>query len=187
MVRYPVVLAPDDNDTVLVTFPDFPEAHTFGNDEPEALARAIDALETVIDAYIRDRRDIPAPSAVTGPSVTLPTLMATKVQLYARMRQQGVNKTELAKRLNVHLPQVDRLLDVRHGSQLGQLDAAARALGGHLEISLVVPTAIQSAQAKVRTLRRSAGTPARVHAGVLAAQKQRRTTRRTARMGGKKK
>lgn len=187
MVRYPVVLAPDDNDTILVTFPDFPEAHTFGNDEPEALARAIDALETVIDAYIRDRRDIPAPSAVTGPSVTLPTLMATKVQLYARMRQQGVNKTELAKRLNVHLPQVDRLLDVRHGSQLGQLDAAARALGGHLEISLVVPTAIQSAQAKVRALRRSAGTPARVHAGVLAAQKQRRTTRRTAIMGGKKK
>jgi antitoxin HicB len=185
MVRYPVVLAADDNDTVLVTFPDFPEAQTFGHDEAEALARAVDALETVIDAYIRDRRDIPAPSAVKGPSVTLPTLMATKVQLYTQMRQQGVNKTELAKRLNVHLPQVDRLLDVRHGSQLDQLDAAARALGGHLEISLVVPG--RSAAMTVRALQRSRGTPSRVHAGVLAAQKQRRTTRRTPMIGGKKK
>jgi len=56
MVRYPVRVAEDDNNTILVTFPDFPEAHTFGD--------------------------------------------------------------TLARRLNVHLPQVDRLLNLKHGSKL---------------------------------------------------------------------
>ena len=30
MLAYPVVLEPDDNGTLLVTFPDVPEAVTFG-------------------------------------------------------------------------------------------------------------------------------------------------------------
>src|SRR5262245_43037678 len=31
-VDYPVVLEKDDNETILVSFPDFPEVHTFGTD-----------------------------------------------------------------------------------------------------------------------------------------------------------
>jgi len=41
---YPVKLKRDDNDTILVSFPDFPEAHTYGDDEGDALERAKDAL-----------------------------------------------------------------------------------------------------------------------------------------------
>ena len=48
MLRYPVRLRPDTNDTILVSFPDFPEAHTFGDDRNEALARAADLLEDVL-------------------------------------------------------------------------------------------------------------------------------------------
>ena len=33
MYSYPVNLEPDDNDTVVVNFPDLPEAVTFGDDE----------------------------------------------------------------------------------------------------------------------------------------------------------
>ncbi|MCC2665482.1 MAG: type toxin-antitoxin system HicB family antitoxin [Geminicoccaceae bacterium] len=47
MLAYPVVLEPDDNGTLLVTFPDVPEAVTFGEDEGDALKRAVDALETM--------------------------------------------------------------------------------------------------------------------------------------------
>src|SRR5688572_23131180 len=125
-LTYPVVLRPDDNDTFLVSFPDFPEAHTFGETKEEALERAQDALATAIDAYIADRRAIPSPSPIRNKrlTVTLPLLMATKVALYSAMRETGVGKAELARRLDVHLPQVDRLLDVRHSSQLGQLESA---------------------------------------------------------------
>jgi hypothetical protein len=62
--------------------------------------------------------------------------MRTKVQIYEAMRTQHVGKAELARRLNVHLPQVDRLLNLTHGSKLDQLEAAARALGGELDVSV---------------------------------------------------
>jgi antitoxin HicB len=185
MARYPVTLTQDDNDTLLVEFPDFPEAHTFGEDEEEALARAVDALETIIDAYIRDKRNIPAPSAVTGASVTLPSLIDTKVQIYTAMRAQRVGKAELAKRLNVFLPQVDRLLDVRHGSKIDQLEAAAQALGSSLKVTLVPHEQYNAAALKRHTAvaLKSSRKPAErhrsrvlpVHAGVLAAQKARRS------------
>jgi antitoxin HicB len=45
MFGYPVILTPDDG-TVLVTFPDVPEAITFGANAEEALSHAVDALET---------------------------------------------------------------------------------------------------------------------------------------------
>lgn len=61
---YRVVLEPDDNGTIAVSFPDFPEAHTFGETKKEeALSRAEDALATVMQAYIADRRPIPKPVA----------------------------------------------------------------------------------------------------------------------------
>ena len=106
---YPVTLERDDNGTILVSFPDFPEAHTFGEDEADALVRAKDALATAIDAYIKDRRDIPLPSAVVAHhKVTTPAIVEAKLRLYEVMRARKVNKSELARRLDWHPPQVDR-------------------------------------------------------------------------------
>jgi len=39
MLKYPEKLSRDTNDTILVEFPDVPEAHTFGEDADEALMR----------------------------------------------------------------------------------------------------------------------------------------------------
>ena len=50
------------------------------------------------------------------------------------MRAQSVGKAELARRLNCHLPQVDRLLDLLHSSRLDQLEAAFRALGKRISV-----------------------------------------------------
>ena len=121
---YPVTLERDDNNTILVSFPDFPEAHTFGDDLKEALDRAPAALATAIDAYIKDRRDIPSPAAmITKHRVTLPALVEVKVRLYETMRSAKVGKSELARRLACHLPQVDRLLKMTHGSKLDQIES----------------------------------------------------------------
>jgi len=134
---YPVRLSRDDNDTVLVSFPDFPEAHSFGDTKEEALAHAVDALATIIDAYIKDRQPIPVRSRGSGPTVELPALMASKVALYESMREQKVTKAELARRLDLYLPQVDRLIAVHHASRLDQLEAAFEALGKKLVVSVV--------------------------------------------------
>ena len=132
---YPITLERDDNGTVLVDFPDFAEAHTFGNDEADAIRRAQDALATVIDAYIRERRDIPRPSArATKLRVAVPALVEAKIRLYEAMRSGKVGKADLARRLGWHLPQVDRLLAMTHGSRLEQLEAAFRALGKRIVV-----------------------------------------------------
>jgi antitoxin HicB len=137
MLRYRVRLRSDDNGTVLATFPDVPEAHTFGDDREEALARAADALETAFLGYIEGRRDIPRPSSGRGPLVTLPALTEAKLALYDAMRQAKVGKAELGRRLNWYSPQVDRLLDLRHTSRLDQLEAAFRALGKRLSVQIL--------------------------------------------------
>jgi antitoxin HicB len=134
---YPVKLERDDNDTILVSFPDFPEAHTYGDDIDDALAHASDALATAVDAYIKDRRDIPAPSdAPARHRVTVPALVEAKIRLYEAMREAKIGKSELARRLDWHLPQVDRLLAMTHGSKLEQLETAFRAIGKRLVIGV---------------------------------------------------
>ena len=131
MLRYHVKLSKDTNGTILVEVPDVPGAVTFGEDREEALLRAPDAIETVLIGYTTDRRDIPMPRAgAEGPFATLPALTEAKLALYTAMRTAKVGKAELARRLNCHMPQVDRLLDLRHASRLDQiLDEHAGLLG----------------------------------------------------------
>ncbi len=62
MMHYRVVLKRASNGTVVATFPDVPEAHTAGNDEAQAVARAPDALETALASYVDERRDLPRPA-----------------------------------------------------------------------------------------------------------------------------
>ena len=120
---------------MLATAPDFPELTTFGDDRDEALARAVGALEEAVAARIHDGRDVPSPSGGEV-RVTLPTLTAVKVILYQGMRDQGVSKAEPARRLGWHLPQVDRVLDLRHRSRLDRMDAALGAIGRRLQVSV---------------------------------------------------
>ena len=68
--------------------------------------------------------------------VTLPALTEAKVALYSAMLAGGIGKAELARRLNCHLPQVDRLLDLNHASRLDQLESALRAVGKLLLIDV---------------------------------------------------
>ena len=133
MLAYPIVLE-DDDGAVLATSPDFPELTTFGDDRAEALARAGDALQEAIAARIHDRKDIPPPSR-GEPCAVLSTLTVMKVMLYQCMREQGIGKAELARRLGWHMPQVDRVLDVQHRSRLDQMDAALAAMGRQLHVS----------------------------------------------------
>ena len=135
MFDYPVLLIPD-GDTVMVKFPDVPEALTFGADEDAALLQAVDALETALSFYVEARKPLPLPSkARRGQRTVRPSaLESAKLGLYQAMIDGGIKKSELARRLGWHLPQVDRLFDLRHASRLDQIEAAARALGRTLEV-----------------------------------------------------
>jgi len=138
MLSYPVKLELDTNNTYLVTFPDIPEATSVGDDEDEALLNALDALESAIEIYFDEKREVPAPSKPKKgqPVVTLPALVVSKILLANEMIRQGIRKSELARRLDVHMPQIDRLLDPRHSSKLDAIEAAFSKLGKRLDISV---------------------------------------------------
>ena len=133
---YPVRLARQAEGGIVVTFPDVPEAITQGEDEDEALLVAVDALETALSFYVEARRALPAASpARKGQRTVQPSaLECAKLGVYRAMMDQGIKKAELARRLGWHMPQIDRLFDLRHASRLDQIEAAARALGKHIEV-----------------------------------------------------
>jgi len=137
MFDYPVILTPDDG-TILVTFPDVPEAITFGADIDEALLQGVDALESALSLYVDARQPLPVPrKAKRGQRTVRPSaLECAKLGVYRAMTEQGIKKSELARRLGWHMPQVDRLFDLRHASRLDQIEAAARALGRQVEVSV---------------------------------------------------
>ena len=138
MQIYPARLERDTNETILITFPDVPEAVSFGEDAQDALRRGVDALIAVFDAKIDDRQDIPRPSKPRRgqPTAVLPSLAATKIWLYQSMRDAGWRKADLARRLGWNPRQVDRLFDLAHASRHDQLDQAFAALGKELHISV---------------------------------------------------
>lgn len=116
--------------------PDLPEAITFGEDRDNALARAIDAIETALIGRMAAREDIPTSRAASDDFVTLPTLSSAKVELYRLMRRERIGKAELSRRLGLALPQIDRLLDLKHNSRLDALERAFRALGHSMDLRI---------------------------------------------------
>ena len=127
--EFTLKLEKDDNGTYLVTSPDFDEVTTFGEDKKDALLRGRDAIEEAIAARMAARQDIPLPAKAGKVSVCLPHQTFIKTILWHIMKDGKVKKAELARRLGVHGPQVDRLVDIRHPSKPEQIDAAFHALG----------------------------------------------------------
>jgi|CXWL01.1.fsa_nt_gi antitoxin HicB len=137
MFDYPVILTEQPEGGFVVTFPDIPEAITQGDSVDEALTMAVDALESALSFYVDDRKALPLPSTLKGAPLVCPSaLESIKLGVYQEMLAQGMRKAELARRLGWKAPQVDRLFDLGHASRLDQLEAAAKVLGRHIQVTL---------------------------------------------------
>lgn len=138
MYLYPVELMRDDNNTFLVTFPDIPEANSVGDTEQEALLNAKEALEAAMEIYFDEKRLIPMPSSPADHQavVELSATESAKVLLMNEMIKQDIRKAELARRLEVFMPQVDRLLNLRHSTKLDFIEKAYNKLGKKIHISV---------------------------------------------------
>lgn len=144
MLDYPIELTPDDNGTLLVTCPLLPEVTTFGESETEAWRHAQEAIEEAIGARLARWDAVPLPDGSVDrgvsdrkvSSVRLPLLTEMKVLLFRACRDAGVSRAELARRLDWHREQVDRLFRVDHASRVDQFDAAFAALKSDLKIEV---------------------------------------------------
>jgi antitoxin HicB len=137
-VGYGYTLERQENDWWLVRFPEIPEALTEGETEEEARTNAIDCVITALEGYMKAGRPIPRPSAPRSgrDRAVLPSLVTAKLAVYETMRGRGWSKVKLAKELGVPENSVRRLLDLRHSSQMGVVDAALAKMNAELFISL---------------------------------------------------
>jgi antitoxin HicB len=140
MLHFNAFFEPDtEKGGFVVTFPDFKWGVTQGDTEQEALDMAVDALQMIVDDYIENRKPIPAPRKLRGRkyrSLRLPGLQSAKVELYNAFLASGIRKAELARRLKIPGPNVDRLFSLSHQSRLDQIEAAFKALGKQLMIDV---------------------------------------------------
>ena len=146
MLAYPITLETDGRKWFAASR-DFPELTASGDDREDAVASAVHALLEAIAALIHDQKDIPKPSG-GDTFVTLPTTASVKVMLYEEMREQGVSRPELGRRVGWHWQQVERVLDVRHRTRFDLMEAALEAVGTKLYVSAAGPVVESAGQDK---------------------------------------
>lgn len=146
---YLVDCIPDDNDTLMGVCDAFPEINTFGEDVPHVYLNALGAIEEAVAARIASGQDIPAGVSQedlktvgereAGSAriwVKLPAQTALKVELYRMLRGEGQTRADLARRLNWNRESVDRLFRLDHRTRLEQFEAAFKALGADINLSV---------------------------------------------------
>jgi antitoxin HicB len=136
MLGYRIKLEPDDNGTLLVTCPALPEVTTFGENEADAIHHAVNAIEEAIAARMAASEDVPEGHQRGPRLVRLPALTVLKVELYRQLREAGMTRAELARRLGWKRESVDRLFRLDHASRLEQIEAAFAALGQAVSVSV---------------------------------------------------
>jgi antitoxin HicB len=135
-LAYPAHLDAEEDGGYVVTFPDFAVEVTQRDDREEALAQAADLLETMVANYMAEGWDLPSPSPARGrPLIRLAPLVAAKAEVYRAMRQTGIDKAELARRIGIAPDAVDRLFSIHHETGLDDIGAALAALGRRLAVT----------------------------------------------------
>lgn len=139
MFNYAVQLTQDAETGVYeVACRDLPLLHSVGDTVEEALLEAEDGIVTAISLEMDMRRPVPVASApLDGEHVVIvPVLVAMKAALYNAMIETGTRKADLARRLGVNGPQVDRLLDVEHSSKVEKVELALAQLGRKAQVEI---------------------------------------------------
>ena len=136
---YPAKLSPERKDGgYVVTFRDLPEAITQGDSIKEALSEAEGALQAAIEGRIEDNMDVPAPSEPRRGErpVATPVTTALKAAVYLTLREEGISKSELARRMNVNEKEARRMLNPKHPTKVPTLERALAALGRRAEVEV---------------------------------------------------
>ncbi len=137
-LSYPVNLISQEDGSWLVTFDDIPEALTEGKNRKEAMSEAGDCLLAALGGYMNADRDIPHPSySKKGTEIiVLPILVSAKIALYRAIRESGISKAGLARKMGVSGQEIENLLDPDERSDIDDIDDALAVLGKEMEIEI---------------------------------------------------
>ncbi|EKG29642.1 MULTISPECIES: type II toxin-antitoxin system HicB family antitoxin [Pseudomonas syringae group] len=137
MYQYPLELHQEPTG-IWLSCPDIPEMNASGDTLDEALAEALNGMESAFSLYVDQRRKIPQASLPSGDELVmhLPALTVAKIMLWNSMLDNGVSRAELARRLSCTRQVVDRLVDFLHTSKIEQVERALAVLGRRITLSI---------------------------------------------------
>jgi len=132
-----VILTPEIDGGFVVTCPELPEVITQGDTRAEALDNAADALAEAVAGRMRRGDDVTAEEFACDEQevfVALPASIRPKLVLYLAMREGGINRLELARRMGCDEKQIRRLLDPSYATNIKAIGDALRAMGKRLNL-----------------------------------------------------
>ncbi len=129
----------DRRGSIVVSFPDVPEAITQGRSGDDARTMAEEALGLALLSYLERGKPLPKPRAKGRGLVDIAVMpdVAAKLALLEAFTAAGITKTELARRIGKDEKEVRRILDPKHPTKLPALTAALRALGKRLVVGVM--------------------------------------------------
>lgn len=128
-----------ENDGWVITCRDLPEAISQADSNENRIDIAEGCLQAALESRIHDNEPLPVASKARRGEVMInsPATTAAKAALYEAMREAGISKIELARKMGIDEKEVRRMLDTAHGTKLPRIAEALEVLGRHLHIALV--------------------------------------------------
>ncbi len=126
-----------EDGTEIIKCRDLPEILSWPSEGDSFENWARYAVEDCLAFRMKDGTVIPeASEAKTGEFVVrLPLSVAAKVMLHNAMVKTNVSRSELAKQMGLKLPEVTRLLNLKHATKIDSIADAVHALGFDLSFT----------------------------------------------------
>jgi antitoxin HicB len=134
--RFAVRLENDPDGGVLATFPDVPEAITFGDDRDDAMRSAQEALAVALFGYLKEGRKLPTAKRKSGTLVAPQATDILKLAVVEAWLESGISKSEFARLLGVDEKEARRILDPDAATKADRLEEALSVLGRKLHIAV---------------------------------------------------
>lgn len=127
-----------EDDGWVITCRDLPEAISQADAKEDRVDVAQGCLQAALESRIHGNEPLPVASKSRRGEVIIapPAATAAKAALYDAMREAGISKLELARKLGIDEKEVRRMLDTGYGTKLPRIAEAIEALGHHLHIAL---------------------------------------------------
>ncbi|MBC7962876.1 MAG: type II toxin-antitoxin system HicB family antitoxin [Steroidobacteraceae bacterium] len=138
MLAYPAQIEKQDN-SYLVTFPDFENIMTFGATIEEALHNAEEALNGCIESDFERNFSIPVSSDLSGVEIfNIPVAPHIAVAIMLRSLRADRPQSEVARQLNISYQVYQRLENPRKANPtIKTLGKIARVFGKRVELGFV--------------------------------------------------
>jgi antitoxin HicB len=127
-----------EDDGWVITCRDLPEAISQADSNENRIDIAEGCLQAALESRIHDSEPLPVASKSRRGEMMInsPATTAAKAALYDAMREAGISKIELARKMGIDEKEVRRMLDTAHVTKLPRIAEALEVLGRHLHIAL---------------------------------------------------